>query len=160
MDELEEKNEGIITELEVELEDEVREQLDLDTSGKSTKGEVADVFGVSKLDENPMLPYKLQFPYSVKFRLATDECRTEIIINTISEEMTFARSKKDVLFQKERSDAISKEGYIKHIVNWVGNEMGRMDLENCELSYTGTPEIIEMTDEELENYRREVISVA
>ena len=109
---------------------------------------------------NPFKPYKLQFPYCVKFRLATDECRTEIIINTISEEMTFARSKKDVLFQKERCDAVSKEGYIKHIVNWVAQEMSRLDLDDCELSYTGTPDIMEMTEEELENYRREVISVA
>ena len=109
---------------------------------------------------NPFRPYKLQFPYCVKFSLTADDRRTEITIHTISEEMSFARSKKDVLWEKERSDAISKEGYIKHIVNWVVQEMSRLDLEECELTYTGSPTIVEMTEEELENYRREVISLA
>ena len=109
---------------------------------------------------NPFIPYKLQFPYCVKFSLTADDRRTEITIHTISEEMVFARSRKDVLWEKERSDAISKEGYIKHIVNWVAEEMSRLDLEGCELSYTGSPDITEMTEEELEDYRREVISVA
>ena len=112
------------------------------------------------LGDNPMRPYLIEFPYFVKFVLAEDGYRTEVFINTISEEMTFARTKKDALFQKERSDAISKEGYIKHIVNWVAQEMSRLDLEGCELSYTGSPDITEMTEEELEDYRREVISVA
>ena len=109
---------------------------------------------------NPFRPYKIQFPYSVKFSLTADYRHTEITVHTISEEMCFARSKKDVLWEKERSDAISKEGYIKHIVNWVAQEMSRLDLEGCELSYTGSPDITEMTEEELEDYRREVISVA
>jgi len=94
------------------------------------------------IGENPFRPYKIQF------------------LHSISEEMAFARSKKDVLWEKERSDAISKEGYIKHIVNWVAQEMSRMDLGECELSYTGSPDIVEMSEEELEDYRREVISVA
>ena len=112
------------------------------------------------IGENPFRPYKIQFPYCVKFSLTADDRRTEITIHSISEEMAFARSKKDVLWEKERSDAISKEGYIKHIVNWVSNEMSYLNIEDCELTYTGTPDIVEMTDEELEDYRREVISVA
>ena len=112
------------------------------------------------IGENPFRPYKIQFPYSVQFSLIADDRRTEITIHSISEEMAFARSKKDVLWEKERGDAISKEGYIKHIVDWVAQEMSRMDLGECELSYTGSPDIVEMSEEELEDYRREVISVA
>ena len=63
---------------------------------------------IEELGENPMRAYKLQFPYQVKFCLAGDDHRTEVIINTISEEMTFARTKKDALLQKERNDAVSK----------------------------------------------------
>ena len=59
---------------------------------------------IEELGENPMRAYKLQFPYQVKFCLAGDDHRTEVIINTISEEMTFARTKKDALLQKERND--------------------------------------------------------
>ena len=112
------------------------------------------------IGENPMRPYKLQFPYQVRFRLTEDVSRTEITINTTSEEMTFARTRKDALLQKERSDAVSKDGYTKHIVNWVAEKMYHMDLDTCDFSFTGTADVIEMTEEELEDYAREVISVA
>ena len=106
-------------------------------------------------------PIKLQFPYTVKFHLADDDNRTEVIINSISEEMTFARTSKDALFQKERNDAVSKEGYTNHIVNWVQERMCRAYfLETCELAYTGTADVREMTDQELDEYQREVISSA
>ena len=110
------------------------------------------------MGENPMRPYKLQFPYQVRFQLIEDGNRTEVTINTISEEMTFARTRKDALLQKERSDVLSKEGYTKHIVNWVAERMYRMDLDKNEFSYTGAPDAIEMTDTELEDYARGVIS--
>ena len=115
---------------------------------------------IEGMGDNPMRTYKLQFPYTVRFRLAENTSRTEITITTISEEMTFARTRKDALLQKEKSDAVSKDGYTKHIVNWVADKMCRMDMDICELSYTGSPDAIEMTDEELEDYAREVISCA
>ena len=115
---------------------------------------------IEDMGENPMRAYKLQFPYQVKFNLADDGNRTEVIINSISEEMTFARTRKDALLQKERNDAVSKEGYTNHIVNWVAERMYRMDLDECEFSYTGSPDAIEMTDAELDAYAREVISSA
>ena len=116
---------------------------------------------IEELGSNPMRAYKLQFPYQVKFNLVDDGNRTEVIINSISEEMTFARTRKDALLQKERNDAVSKDGYTKHIVNWVQERMGKSYfLETCELAYTGTADVREMTDEELDEYAREVISVA
>jgi hypothetical protein len=115
---------------------------------------------IEGMGDNPMRAYKLQFPYTVKFHLADDDNRTEVTINTVSEEMTFARTSKDALHQKERNDAVSKNGYTKHIVNWVAERMYRMDLDECEFSYTGSPDAIEMTDAELDAYAREVISVA
>ena len=115
---------------------------------------------IEDMGDNPMRAYKLQFPYQVKINLANDGNRTEVIINTISEEMTFARTKDDALFLKEKNDAYSKEGYAKHIVNWVAERMYRMDLGECEFSYTGSPDAIEMTDAELDAYAREVISSA
>jgi len=129
---------------------------DLEETMDKLENEVMECMG-----ENPMRAYKLQFPYMVRFRLADDDNRTEVIINSISEEMTFARTRKDALLQKERNDAVSKEGYTKHIINWVHERMGKSYfLETCELAYTGTSDVREMTDEELDNYQREVISVA
>jgi hypothetical protein len=115
---------------------------------------------IESMGDNRMRPYKLQFPYQVRFQLAEDGNRTEVTINTISEEVTFARTGKDALLLKEKSDAFSKDGYTKHIVNWVADRMYRMDLDACDFSYTGSPDAIEMTDTELEDYAREVISSA
>ena len=116
---------------------------------------------IEELGSNPMRAYKLQFPYQVKFCLAGDDHRTEVIINTISEEMTFARTKKDALLQKERNDAVSKDGYTRHIVNWVQERMCNQYLpDTCDFAFTGSADVSEMTDQELEEYEREVISVA
>ena len=114
----------------------------------------------NELGHNPMRPYLIEFPYQVKLLIAGDGCRTEVLITTSSEEMTFARTKKDALFQKERSDAISKDGYIKHIIEWVADKMYKIDMNDCELTYTDNANADEMTDEELGIYQREVISVA
>ena len=113
---------------------------------------------MEELDGNPMRAYKIQFPYSVKFTLSDDDHRTEVIIDSISQEMTFARSEQDALFQKEQNDAVSKGGYTNHIINWVQDRMSIN--EACELTYSGNPSVQEMTEEELETYEREVISVA
>ena len=51
-----------------------------------------------ELGHNPMRPYLIEFPYQVKLLIAGDGCRTEVLITTSSEEMTFARTKKDALF--------------------------------------------------------------
>ena len=116
---------------------------------------------IENMGENPMRAYKLQFPQTVRFRLSEDDNRTEVTISTISEEMTFARSRKDALLQKDRNDAISKDGYTRHIVNWVQERMCKSYFfETCELAYTGTADVSEMSDEELEEYERQVISVA
>ena len=116
---------------------------------------------IEGMGENPMRAYKLQFPYQVRFRLSEDDNRTEVTISTISEEMTFARSRKDALLQKERNDAISKDGYTRHIVNWVQERMcTQYLLDTCDFAFTGAADVSEMTDQELEEYEREVISVA
>jgi len=128
---------------------------ELEETLEKLENEVIECMG-----DNPMRPYKIQFPYQVRFQFAEDGNRTEIKINTISEEVNFARTKKDVLLLKEKNDAFSKEGYTKHIINWVAEKMYRMDLDTCEFSYTGSPDAIEMTDTEIEDYAREVISNA
>lgn len=115
---------------------------------------------LEKKIENPMRPYKIHFPYQVKFHLAEDGYTTQVIINTISEEMTFARTSADALLQKEKNDVVSKDGYTNHILNWVRDRMHRQDFDECEFNYTGQAHAIEMTDEELADYQREVISVA
>ena len=115
---------------------------------------------IEGMGDNPMRPYKIQFPYQVRFQVAEDGNRTEVTIDTISEEVTFARTRIDALLLKEKNDAFSKEGYTKHIVNWVADKMFHLDRDICEFSYTGSPRAVVMTDTELKAYAREVISSA
>ena len=58
---------------------------------------------MEELDGNPMKAYKIQFPYSVTFSLSDDDHHTQVIINTTSQEVTFARSAQDALYQKEKN---------------------------------------------------------
>ena len=115
---------------------------------------------IEGMDENPMKPYKIQFPYQVQFHLAEDGNKTIITIDTTSEEMVFARTEKDALLQKEKNDAVATEGYTKHIVNWVADRMHQLNLVSCEFRYTGSPDAIKMTETELADYAREVVSNA
>ena len=96
----------------------------------------------------------------MQFHLAEDGNRTIITIDTASEEMVFARTGKDALLQKEKNDAVATEGYTKHIVNWVSDRMHQLNLVSCEFRYTGSPDAIEMTETELADYAREVVSNA
>ena len=66
----------------------------------------------------------------------------------------------DVLPGTFKNDAFSKEGYTKHIFNWVADKMLHLDNDICEFSYTGSPKAVVMTDTELKAYAREVISSA
>jgi hypothetical protein len=132
------------------LENEVMEELD---------GEPVP-FKENPFNLNPMTAYKIEFPYSVRFTLSDDDHRTEVVINSISQEMTFARPPEDALFQKEKNDAVSKNGYTNHIVKWVRDRMSEPHFkETCELEYTDDPIAKEMTEEEVRTYEREVISI-
>ena len=115
---------------------------------------------MTEIGLNPYRAYNLRFPYTIEFHLSADDKNTFIQIHTVSEEVTFAKSVKDALLQKERSDEVSKEAYINHILRWASKQIRDLDIDTCDLTYTDTPEVRKMTDDELEEYRREVISVA
>ncbi len=116
-----------------ELEQEVLDELNLEFSP----------------DENPNRMFSVIFPYQVRFTIPDDEYNTEVIINTKTEEFYSGRNQQDVLFQKDMSDRYSKHAFIKHIQKYVRDELWRVEPEDAHLTYTGKPEVTEMTELEL-----------
>ena len=107
-------------------------------------------------DENPNKMYSVVFPYQVRFTIPDDQHNTEIVINTKTEEFYSGRNPQDILFQKDMSDRYSKTAFIQHIQKYVRNELWRVKPEVAHLTYTGKPEITEMSDSRLASFQREI----
>lgn len=123
-----------------ELEQEVIDELNLEYSP----------------DENPNKMYSVVFPYQVRFTIPDDQHNTEVIINTKTEEFYSGRNPQDVLFQKEQSDRYAKTAFIKHIQKYVREELWRVEPEDAHLTYTGKPEVTEMSELRLSTFQREI----
>ena len=123
-----------------ELEQEVIDELNLEYSP----------------EENPNKMYSVVFPYQVRFTIPDDQHNTEVIINTKTEEFYSGRNPQDVLFQKEQSDRYSKTAFIKHIQKYVRDELWRVEPEDTHLTYTGKPEVTEMSELRLAAFQREI----
>ena len=116
-----------------ELEQEVIDELNLEFSP----------------DENPNRMFSVVFPYQVRFTIPDDQHNTEIVINTKTEEFFSGRNRQDVLFQKEQSDRYSKTAFIQHIQKYIRDELWRVKPEDAHLTYTGKPEVKEMSEPRL-----------
>ena len=123
-----------------ELEQEVIDELNLEFSP----------------DENPNRMYNVIFPYQVRFTIPDDQHNTEVIINTKTEEFYSGRNPQDVLFQKEQSDRYAKTAFIKHIQKYVREQIWRVEPEDAHLTYTGKPEVTEMSETRLATFQREI----
>ena len=123
-----------------ELEQEVIDELNLEYSP----------------EENPNKMYSVVFPYQVRFTIPDDQHNTEVVINTKTEEFYSGRNPQDVLFQKEQSDRYAKTAFIKHIQKYVRDELSRVEPEDTHLTYTGKPEVTEMSELRLSAFQREI----
>ena len=128
----------------------MKEKDELDTTLDTLEQEVMDEL------ENPYRPYSVIFPYEVRFTIPDDDHNTEIVINTKTEEFFSGRNPQDVLFQKEQSDRYSKTAFIQHIQKYVRDELWRVKPKDAHLTYTGKPEITEMSDSRLASFQREI----
>jgi len=130
----------------------IMENEDLHTKIEKLENEVLE-----ELEGNPFRTYKCEFPYSVRFQLEEDPL-TEIIINTRSEEFFYAKTEKDVLQMKELSDSHSHISLSKYIIKYMDEQLWTVDAEKCDLTFTGKPIINELTEAELEDFQRKVLS--
>ena len=111
------------------------------------------------LINNPLNLYSVIFPYTVKFTIPDDDYNTEITINTKTEEFFTAKNEGEVLYHKELSDKYSKQAFAKHIKRYVLKQLTELNPEDGELTYTGTPEVTELSGERLDTFSRELVDL-
>jgi len=107
--------------------------------------------------ENPFRTYKVEFPYTVRFQLKED-ANTEITINTRSEVFYYAKTKKDVLQMKELGDSHSHISLPRYIIKYLDEQLWTVDPEKCDLTFTGEAIVDELTEEELIDFERRILS--
>ena len=102
--------------------------------------------------ENPYRPYRVIFPYEIRFTIPDDNHNTEITIRTRSEEVRYGRNQKCILLQKELDNRYGRDTYSKHILDWVSKRLGTIDPRECDLEYVGTPTVSLMGHKEVKDF--------
>jgi hypothetical protein len=111
------------------------ENKELETTLEKLEQEVLDEI------ENPYRPYRVEFPYEVRFTIPNDGHNTEITIRTRSEEVRFGRDEQDILLQKDVDNRYGRNTYSKHILDWVSKRLPDIDPRECDLEFVGTPKV-------------------
>jgi len=119
----------------------MKEKEDLETELDNLEQEVLDEL------ENPYRPYRVIFPYEIRFTIPDDDHNTEITIRTRSEEVRFGRNEKDILLQKGIDNRYGRITYSKHILDWVGKRLPDIDPRECDLEYVGTPKVAPISNQ-------------
>ena len=107
-------------------------------------------------EENHNKMFGVVFPYQIKFIIPDNDdehAPTEIVVTTHSQEFFSGRNEQDVLFQKENYDRYSKIRLIKYIQKYIWYEIENLKPEDAHLTFTGKPEVTEMTEAELATFQ-------
>ena len=102
--------------------------------------------------ENPYRPYRVEFPYEVRFTIPNDGHNTEITIRTRSEEVRFGRNEQDILLQKEVDNRYGRDTYSKQILDWVSKRLRDFDPRECDLEFVGTPIVSRIDHQEVQDF--------
>ena len=109
-------------------------------------------------DENTThQPYETITHYKVSLTIPDDET-TQVIIKTKTAGLCFATSKEDALAQTKMGNQYSQETYTSYILGYVRDNLLTIDADDADLIYTKDPTIKLMTDENLHDFQRDVIS--
>jgi len=103
-------------------------------------------------------PYQTIISYKVSLTIPDDET-TEVIIKTKSAGVCFATSPEDALQQTKTENEYSKQSYASYIMSYVRDNLWNIDVADTNLTYTDEPTIKLMTQEELKDFQREVVSL-
>jgi len=91
--------------------------------------------------KNQYKPYRVEFPYEVRFTIPNDDHNTEITIRTRSEEIRFGKDENDIILQKEIDNRYGRNTYSKHILDWVSKRLPDIDQRECNLDYIDAPSV-------------------
>ena len=104
-----------------------------------------------------MNAYKTIVPYTVTFTIP-DDATTRVTISTKSEGICFASSQEEAMEQTIANNDYSHQTYASYILGYVADNLLMVDAEDTALTYTDDPTITPITQDELEDFQREVIS--
>ena len=102
-------------------------------------------------------PYQTITQYEVSLTIPDDET-TEVIIKTKSSGVCFATSPEDAHQQTKTSNQYSQQSYASYILRYVRDNLLTIDAADATLTYTDEPTITPMTDKELQDFQRDVVS--
>lgn len=101
-------------------------------------------------------PYSTITHYTCSLTLPDDE--THITITTKTAGVSFASSTQDAVAQTIQANGYSKSSYASYILRYVRDQLLTIDVDDAEVVYTDQPTITAMTEEDLQNFQRDVIS--
>ena len=110
-------------------------------------------------EQNPDYhPYRTINAYTCSLIIPDDEI-TEVIIKTKSAGVCYASSPDDALKQMECDKQYSKQSYASHILRYVADNITEIDLDEVELAFIDEPIVSPMTNDELADFQRDVVSL-
>ena len=102
-------------------------------------------------------PYQTITHYTCSLTIPDDET-TEVIIKTKSVGVAFATSLEDALAQTKTANQYSHQSYASYILGYVKDNLLMIDVADTDLTYTDEPTITPMSDEDLQDFQRDVVS--
>ena len=102
-------------------------------------------------------PYQTITHYTCSFIIPDDET-TQVTIKTKSSGVCFASSPEDALAQTKTSNEYSQQSYASYILGYVRDNLLTIDAADATLTYTQDPTINPMTQDDLQDFQRDVVS--
>ena len=102
-------------------------------------------------------PYQTTTHYTCSVTIPDDET-TEVIIKTKTSGVCFATSPEDALSQTKTGNEYSQQSYASYILGYVRDNLLTIDAADATLTYTDEPTITPMSDEDLQDFQRDVVS--
>ena len=102
-------------------------------------------------------PYQTITHYTCSFTIPDDET-TEITIKTKVVGVVFASSPEDALAQTKTANQYSHQSYASYILGYVRDNLLTIDVADVILTYTDEPSVTPMSDEDLQDFQRDVVS--
>ena len=103
-------------------------------------------------------PYQTITHYTCSFTIQDDET-TEVTIQTKSAGVCFATSPEDALAQTKTANSYSHKSYAAYILRYVRDNLLTIDVADTNLTYTDEPTITRMTQDDLQGFQKEVVSL-
>jgi len=101
--------------------------------------------------------YQTLTHYTCVFTIPDDET-TEVTIKTKSAGVCFASSPEDALNQTKTSNQYSHQSLASYILRYVRDNLLTIDVADTDLTYTDEPTITPMTQDDLQDFQRDVVS--